>query len=152
MTTESPSRVQASPRYSWIQLSTSAVLLALTFILGLRVMRQASPMQRLLTPESIASFADAAERDRRFRDTIGTFSTGDAAGDRGIEIKSDGTVRFYLIGPLQSALEYRDQTRAGQRAGHTALITRSSGTIDALDIDRLSYFDDVYQRVVPSAP
>jgi hypothetical protein len=141
---EPPFRRRPSSRLTSYVLA--AVFLGIASAVVERTVARARTYPSVLTPPATTPFTDPTERSRRLHDVIGTFATGTEPGDRVIVVQGDGHVRFYPVGPLQPALELSDTYELARRGNHTWLVTRRSGAIEVLDIDRISYFDDEYAR------
>lgn len=136
------------PRPRERMLSTAAALLLL-IATGALVGRFASQLSREPTvapPPNFVVEKEAAEQRARQHDLVGKFATGAEPGDRVIEMTADGRIRFYLVGPLERVLEATDRYQIGSIDRHPALATKRSGVVEIVDIDRLKYFDDTYQR------
>lgn len=126
------------------QVTSGLLLIASAILIGRTIVNAQSRESINAAPE-LAPLADE-EQKRRARDVIGMFSTGDQPGDRTIVVTAEGEVHFFLQGPLREVMSTSDTYNVGLRAGKLCLATKSSGAIDILDIDRLTYFDDIYRR------
>lgn len=89
--------------------------------------------------------ADAAAAQR---DLAGTYATGRNAGDRGIVVAADGSVRFMEFGPKGgNRYETSDSYRVGYRDKNTlCLSTPDNGTIEVVNHSSLRYYGDLYRR------
>ena len=124
----------------------SGLFLAAALALAARTVVRALERPDVLTPPALPAISDPAERARRLHDIIGTFTTGAAAGDRVIVVEPNGRIRFHLVGPLEVALARSDGYHLAVLRGRTLIVTDHSGPVEALDIDHLGCFGDVYQR------
>jgi hypothetical protein len=89
---------------------------------------------------------DTAELTTRLRTVVGTYATGDQAGDRAIVVQSDGNVRFFEIGSKNSIVNNTDTYRLGKHAEKFCLTTNDSGIVEIENIDTLVYYRDTYRR------
>lgn len=140
-----PSETHRPRRQVW-RGALGTLLLAASIALTIRTVLLARQRDSINQPPSVESYADPVERGARLRDALGRFATGSNPGDRVIVVLADGRVRFELIGPLQHALEFVDTYTIGRRDGHTCLVTKRSGVIDAVDIDHLSFCGNDFDR------
>lgn len=128
---------------------SSLLLLVASLAIAGSVLFRATRHQSLFSAPPLAPFTDPTENDRRLRDVVGTFATGTTPGDHVLVIQADGQIRFQRSIVAQPKIDLIDRFKLGQREGHVAIVTARSGIIDVLDIDRLTYFDDVYERAKP---
>ncbi len=145
--TDSPTlNVSSGHRTRVVVAVLSGLLVAASAALVGRMLLEAKEQPALLPPPDFVAESDATELGRRVHDVVGKFATGKEAGDRVIEFAADGRVQFYVLGPLRNALEYQDRYRIGSIARRPAIATSESGSIEIVDIDRLKYFGDTYER------
>lgn len=133
----------ASPLRSYV---LPGLFLAAATVLAARTVSKALKFPGVLTPPPLPAITDGAEQARRLHDVIGTFATGAEPGDRVIVVEPNGRIRFHLLGPLDVALARSDAYHLALSRGHTLVVTSRSGVVEAVDIDHLSYFGDVYAR------
>jgi hypothetical protein len=89
---------------------------------------------------------DANEAATRAREFAGTFATGDHPGDRLIEVKADGHVKFVEIGNKSGLGNSADTYQLGRHGTKFCLTTPESGVIDVQNLDTLVYYRDTYRR------
>ncbi len=134
------------PRRHIIQNGVAALFLIATAVLLARTASEAFRDESINAPLPLTPFATEADRAAHLHDVVDTFATGDDPGDRVMVIRADGNILFSVIGPLSRAVERTDTYQIGERGKDLYLATSHSGMIQALSIDQLSYFDDVYHR------
>jgi hypothetical protein len=78
---------------------------------------------------------------------VGRYVTGNEPGDRGIEIQSEGRLRFFRIVEKGERSEPVVKFRIGRNNGRLNLATPHQGTVEVINIDTLSYYRDVYRRM-----
>jgi hypothetical protein len=85
---------------------------------------------------------------RLLESVAGSYETGGAAGDRRLQIKTDGGVVWIKFGPNRSVAEERQMTAQGaESGGRPALFTSRKSLIVVKDTTSLVLFGDTYQRV-----
>ncbi len=95
---------------------------------------------------AVTLVVDAAEASARQREIAGTYATGDRPGDRVIIVKPDGHVEFSEIAAKGLIAESRDTYRLGRRNTKLCLVTPTSGVVDLLNLETLTYYGDTYRR------
>lgn len=78
---------------------------------------------------------------------VGRYVTGNEPGDRGIEIRADGRVRFFRFIEKGERTESEVTSRVGRINGRLVLVTPHQGLVEVVNIDTLSYYRDVYRRM-----
>lgn len=78
---------------------------------------------------------------------VGRYITGKEPGDRGIEIRPDGRLRFFRILENSERSESEVSSRLGRINGRLNFVTPHEGLVEVVNIDNLSYYRDVYRRV-----
>lgn len=148
-TPDHPPRAKGSPLLAAVL--TLALVAAAGFLLA-RTVIGAKASYPLNPPEALAPIPDAEEHERRLNVTAGVYRTGSEPGDRVITIERNGNVRFSVLGPQETFLAVSDQYTLGLRDRRLCLATTRSGTIEIIDVDRLSFWDDQYERFDPDQP
>jgi hypothetical protein len=89
----------------------------------------------------------ASELESLRASAAGRYVTGDEPGDRGIEIRSDGRLRFFRMPEKGDHAEPEVKSRIGRNNARVNLVTPHEGAVEVINIDTLSYYRDVYRRV-----
>lgn len=76
----------------------------------------------------------------------GRYATGDAPGDRVIDVQANGAVRFLKLTPRGERLDSEDTFRLARYDGKLCLATAGHGIIDIINIDSVVYYRDPYRR------
>lgn len=95
---------------------------------------------------AVTLLTDQAELNAQKQSVVGTYATGNQAGDRIIVVGNDGKVSFSEIGGAGSLNEGSDSYQIGRHDRRLCLSTVGSGIVDILNIDTLIYFRDTYRR------
>jgi hypothetical protein len=98
-------------------------------------------------PPSLEWITKASELESLRASAVGRYVTGNEPGDRGIEIRSDGRLRFFRIVEKGERVEPEVKSSIGRNNGRVNLVTPHEGVVEVINIDTLSYYRDVYRRV-----
>jgi hypothetical protein len=77
---------------------------------------------------------------------VGRYVTGNEPGDRGIEIRPAGRLRFFRMVEKGERAETDVPARLGRINGRLNFVTSHQGAVEVINIDTLSYYRDVYRR------
>jgi len=129
-------------------LKIALIVLAIVGTNGATAWMLTRPPPRL--PASILPEYTIATPERAGRilgQFAGDYETGSAAGDRGLTVRPDGTLRWVQFGPDRSIVEETALTaQAAESGGRPVLVADNFGLIESADAITLVYFGDTYRR------
>ncbi len=129
----------------WRWVAGSALVVAVLGINFYSVWNYRKPPGNLLPTFKILEPGPAK---RTLEKMAGNYETGEAPGDRRLEIKPDGRASWIKFGPERSAVERREFTVQGaQTGGQDAFYTSRKSLIKVKDPTSLLLFGDLYLRV-----
>jgi hypothetical protein len=130
-------------RWFWLRPALTLLLIlgaALLFAYATTLFRRTESVHETVPTTPIT---DTAELAARQRDVVGTFTTGTGPGERVITVHADGRIEFSEVGGGPS---FADTYQLLRRGKAFCLVTRTSGVVDIMNIDTLSYSRDTYRR------
>lgn len=138
---------ETSMRWLWRRPGLAVALLAGCVLLNLYTFWPVLHRESVHSSSPTQLITDDAERAALRQAAAGRYTTGGEPGDRGIEIRVDGEVRFTRLRSggerLVAASTYRF---ARGENGALSLVTPRHGVIEVRNIDTLVYFGDTYRR------
>ena len=130
---------------AWRWVAGTVLLVAFLGINIYSVWNYRKPPGNLLPPFKILEPGPAK---RTLEKMVGNYETGEAPGDRRLEIKKDGRAAWIKFGSDRAAVERREFTVQGaQTGGQDAFFTSRKSLIKVKDNSSVLLFGDLYLRV-----
>jgi hypothetical protein len=95
---------------------------------------------------AVTLLTDPTEISAHQQGAVGTYATGDQAGDRTITVSADGKITFAEVGAHTGYNDNVDTYRLGRLGKNFCLTTVDSGVVEIVNIDTLIYYRDTYNR------
>jgi hypothetical protein len=121
-------------------------ILASGVLLNAYTVRSVLQGEKIRQTPPVTLVTDARELTALQQSASGRYSTGDAPGDRAIEVTPTARVRFFKLTPGGDRLESEDGYRVGRIGTKVFLSTTDSGLVEIMNIDSVIYYRDVYRR------
>jgi hypothetical protein len=121
-------------------------ILASGVLLNAYTIRSVFQGEKIRQTPPITLVTDARELTALQQSASGRYATGDAPGDRAIEVVPAGRVRFFKLTPSGDRIESEDAYHVGRVGSKVFLTTADSGLIEITNIESIIYYRDVYRR------